>query len=445
MKFILYSHFTEDVIQDHLGEPEYGYYFVLRAFRPVLGALGSVEIVRRPETEVDPIFEECRTRGEPCLFLPFAAPGRIPLDLKCPTVPVVAWGLSTFPGAAPDEDCNIWRLALKKTGAAIALSRFSARVVAEAMGPDFRMGAVPPPIPARMDDSSPMEMESGGAILDTAAMNLDVNVLAPAARPGKGDSGAIERPSLSPGRDAHSSEPRARTSAGGVVYTAVLNPNDGNNNPSDLVTAFCWAFREIADATLVLKVCNYGFQAFSSRLIPILYQLSPFKCRVLVNPGFLPDLEYEKLIRATTYYVNASNSEGLCLPLMEFMSCGKPAIAPAHTAMSDYIDNDVAFVLRASRQITSWPDDPHGLFRAMSFRLDWESLRDAYRQSYQLAKDNPGGYREMSKRAREKMQGYASPALVTEQLRSFFSADAALTEEGYDVRHSASEGLAGRG
>jgi hypothetical protein len=81
----------------------------------------------------------------------------------------------------------------------------------------------------------------------------------------------------------------------------------------------------------------------------------------------------------------------------------------------------------------------------MSFRLDWESLRDAYRQSYQLAKDNPGGYREMSKRAQERMQGYASPALVTEQLRSFFSADAALEAESHDGRHSASEGLAGRG
>ena len=43
--------------------------------------------------------------------------------------------------------------------------------------------------------------------------------------------------------------------------------------------------------------------------------------------------------------MNASRCEGLYLPLMEFMSCGTPAIAPDHSAMADYMDAQVGFVV----------------------------------------------------------------------------------------------------
>ena len=72
----------------------------------------------------------------------------------------------------------------------------------------------------------------------------------------------------------------------------------------------------------------------------------------------------------------------------------------------------------------------------MSFRLDWESLRDAYRQSYHLAKTNPDSYREMSQRARERMQGYAAPEMAAEQLRRFFFPDAATTADRSQGHHS---------
>lgn len=438
MKFILSSRLTKEGIQDHLGEREYGYYFVLRAFQRVLADLGSTEVVRHPETEVDLIFHASQARGEPCLFLPFAPPPEVPLGLECPTVPVIAWEFSTVPDGAWDEDARKdWRFALGRIGRAITLSRYAARVIAEAMGPEFTIGVVPPPITIRLGDTQPAEPESSGLdlevagdFLDTAVMNLQVDLLAPAPLESE-NSGAIERsgyagdlPAVDP-----AGRPSVRVPAGGIVYTAVLNPNDRSKNPHDLVTAFCWAFRDIGDATLVLKVCSLGLPAFHSLLIPTLYKLSPFKCRVLVVPGYLPDSDYERLIQATTYYVNASTAEGVGMPLLEFMSCGRPAIAPIHTAMADYIGNDVAFLLRATPQIATWPDDPRGLFRTMSFRVDWGSLLEAYQTSYRLAKTAPDGYREMSKRARDRVQRFASPEVVQEQLRSFFSQDAAATAD----------------
>ena len=199
VKFILYSHFTEDVIQDHLGEPDAGYCFVLRAFRRVLRDLGSVNIVRDPETEVGPITEECRARREFCVFLPFAPPPKTTLDLECPTVPVIAWGFSTIPDETWDDDArNDWRLALAKVGRVITLSRYSAHVFAGAMGADFMIAVVPAPIRNRMSDAFPsepvtagLEIEAAGRILDTAAMQLEVDILAP-ARPGSDGSEPIK-------------------------------------------------------------------------------------------------------------------------------------------------------------------------------------------------------------------------------------------------------------
>jgi len=437
MKFILYSHFAEDVIQSHLGEPEYGYYFILRAFRWVLADLGSVEVVRHPETEVDPIFKACRANGEACLFLAFAPPNKIPLDLQCPTVPVIAWEFSTIPDGAWEEDArHDWRSVLARVGRAITLARSSAGVIAEAMGPEFKINVVPVPMRSCLGDGVPadplsggLDIDLGGDILDTAAMNLQVDLLAQAP-PESIHSGAIESASALGGeRDpvGSRSHPPESLPPDGIVYTSVLNQNDRSKNPHDIVTAFCWAFRDTSDATLVLKVCNFGLPAFYNVLVPLLYKLSPFKCRVFVIPGYLPGSKYERLIQRTTYYVNASVAEKIGMPLMEFMACGKPVLAPLHTAMSDYVDNDVAFILRSSPQMATWPEDPRGFFRTTSFRVDWGSLLEAYQQSYRLAKNSLEDYREMSKRARDRIRGYASPAIVREQLRRFFLADPAST------------------
>lgn len=453
MKFILYSRFTEEVIQDHLGEPEYGYFFVLKAFRGVLADLGSIEVVQHPETEVDRIFEVCRANGEACLFLAFAPPNKIPLDLQCPTVPVIAWEFSTVPDGAWEDARYDWRSVLTRVGRAITLARSSAGVIAEAMGPEFEINVVPVPMRSCLGDAVPahplsrgVDIDLGGDILDTAAMNLHVDLLAQAP-PESIPSGAIESASaLGGGRDpvGSRSHPPACVLPGGIVYTAVLNQNDRSKNPHDIVTAFCWAFRDTSDATLVLKVCNFGLPAFHNFLVPLLYKLSPFECRVLVIPGYWPDSKYERLIQGTTYYVNASAAEGIGMPLMEFMACGKPVIAPLHTAMSDYIDNDVAFILRSSPQMATWPDDPRGFFSTMSFRVDWGSLLEAYRQSYRLAKNSPEDYREMSKRSRDRIRGYASPAIVREQLRRFFLADPASTAGDQSGLPSAIRGLTGR-
>lgn len=207
---------------------------------------------------------------------------------------------------------------------------------------------------------------------------------------------------------------------GGIVYTSVLNPADGRKNWLDIITAYCWAFRDNPDVTLVLKMIKGDSQSYRHELFITLAQLAPFKCRIVTLDGYLEDEDYAGLIEATTYYVNASNTEGLCLPLMEFMALGKPAIAPRHTAMADYIDPSAAFIVESSPEHNVWPNDPRQRFTTMRERIHWGTLVTAYEDSYRVALEDPARYRAMGDRAADIIRDYSCDAVVKEQLRVAF-------------------------
>lgn len=96
MNFILYSDVNDGSISQSLGRPEYSYYFVLKAYRPVLESLGRVHVVQTP-AEVDRLYHELRLKGEDSLFLSFTPPQKTPADLDCPTLCVVAWEFDSIP------------------------------------------------------------------------------------------------------------------------------------------------------------------------------------------------------------------------------------------------------------------------------------------------------------------------------------------------------------
>jgi glycosyltransferase involved in cell wall biosynthesis len=215
-------------------------------------------------------------------------------------------------------------------------------------------------------------------------------------------------------------EPETVVNLDGVIYTSILSPKDGRKNWFDMVTAFCWTFRDVEDATLVLKMNERDLSIYHNTLLTLLSQLAPFKCRVVTLHAYLDDATYEELIGATSFYVNTSLCEGLCLPLMEFMCCGKPVIAPVHTAMEDYIDDGAAFIVKSSLEHNVWPHDPRDLFRTLRYRLDWESICTAYKDSYRVAKQQPEQYIAMSEHAMARQAAYCSGAVVKEQLHDFF-------------------------
>lgn len=453
------SKINQDSIQRSLGKPEYSYFFLMKEFIPALQRLGTVVEVKSLD-EVDALYDLHSAQGRKVIFLSFSPPQQTPLGLRCPTVPVFAWEFDSIPdmpwGDDPRDD---WSYVFERTGAALTLSQEAADSVRKAMGEHFPIEAIPAPVWDRFADRS---LEQGqtvtlrermlrfvGEVFDSSLMGLSadglvqpspspdatVNPVQPSAwrmrwnitrALAKGwwsEVGApfFEPPSPAPAADASALLPEpvpVELTLRGVVYTAVINPGDHRKNWLDMVSAFCWNFRYVADATLVVKMTHHDPESYRVTLMTLLSRLAPFHCRVVVIHGFLEASQYSELVELSTFYVNTSVCEGLCLPLMEFLSCGKPAIAPRHTAMLDYLDESLAFIVDSARQPASWPHDSRALLTASLHRLNWESLVQAYQTSYEIAK-SPQCYQIMSARAAQAMRDYCSIESVNAALGPF--------------------------
>jgi glycosyltransferase involved in cell wall biosynthesis len=206
-----------------------------------------------------------------------------------------------------------------------------------------------------------------------------------------------------------------------VVYTSVLNPYDGRKNWEDMLSAFCTTFRDTADATLVLKLTHHDIEDALNDMLHHLYKNQSYRCRIVLIHGYLADPDYERLVEATSYVVNSSYGEGQCLPLMEFMSCGKPAVAPCNTAMADYVDSDNTFIVDSTDELTAWPHDPRAAYRTLRYITDWDSLCSAYQASYEVAKDDLERYARMSAHAVHSLEKFCSQASAERHLKGFFA------------------------
>ncbi len=421
MILIIYSETDHGSLEARLGTAEYSYWFVLRSFRALLERLGLVIFTRDPAREVDVLYRQFQARGEPCVFLCFEPPHKVPVDLACPTIAVFAWEFESL----PDEDWNgdprsDWRYALRRLGRAITHSEHCVRVTRAAMGEDFPITSIPAPVWDRFAALGDRPGRGGarrllvrGRVIDTRRVDL-----ATYASPRRREAGYAPLPP----------EPGEPTEIvlDGVVYATVFNPVDMRKNWFDMLAGFIWALRDRADATLVFKLTQRDSEHSLSAMLEDLAKHSPFRCRVVLIAGFLDNHCYEALVDAATFVVNASHGEGQCLPLMEFMSAGKPSIAPRNTAMADYVDEQCAFLVRCSREPCSWPHDERALYRTMRWRIDFGSLVAAYAESYQVATEKPARYAGMSAAARESLRRHCSAAVVEQRLRSVLRIEPAL-------------------
>ena len=145
MNFILYSDVNDSSINQSLGRPEYSYYFVLKAYRPVLESLGRVHVVSST-AEVDPLYRQLLCRRGRSLFLSFTPPQKTPTDLECPTICVVAWEFDSIPDEQWDNDPRQdWTHMLARQGRVITLSSHTAQAIRRAMGEDFPVLVLPTP------------------------------------------------------------------------------------------------------------------------------------------------------------------------------------------------------------------------------------------------------------------------------------------------------------
>lgn len=230
-------------------------------------------------------------------------------------------------------------------------------------------------------------------------------------------------------------DPAVTATVSGIVFTAVLSPKDGRKNWQDIVTAFADAFSDTEDATLVLKMIGADAAYWWWEFNGVMKALPPFKCRILVLSGYLDDTEYQALIAASHFVVNASLAEGQCLPLVEFMSGRRPAIAPLHTAMLDYIRPENAVIVASAIEFCSWPHDPRNHLITTRHRIEWPSLRDAYRQAYQIATADRPRWEAMAQAAADSVRAYCADSVLAPKLAAFLGlGDEVLNRAGWAAK-----------
>jgi glycosyltransferase involved in cell wall biosynthesis len=474
MKIIVYSAMDARTVVESFGEPEYSYYFVLREFLPLLDSIGTVVSISDPAREVDPLYQAACASGENCIFLSFTPPHLTQTNLACPTFPVFAWEFSSMPTEAwwPEHPEHDWRYCLAKCAGAIVHSQQSAQCVRDIMGANFPVVAIPAPLWDRMSTMrSALKLSQGerreslelsaGMVFDTRDTDKErwlpsdaetINMIAesygkplPASSNSKTTGGFIDitrrhaalwyqsvLAERIPNALQHKldtwatwANPKAAgrrsVTLDGVIFTSVFNPLDGRKNWSDMLTGFCAEFEHEPDATLVLKLGHHRYSEAIEHMLLALKRLGDFKCRVVLLFGFLPDDSYVRLMQQTDFIVNTSHGEGQCLPLMEYLSCGKPAIAPYHSALADYIDENVAFVVDSWADAAAWPHDPRIAYRTLRQQLNWNSVCRAYRAAFDCYRLQPEDYQRRSTAAIERMHQHCSLEVARQRLTSLFA------------------------
>ncbi len=205
----------------------------------------------------------------------------------------------------------------------------------------------------------------------------------------------------------------------GVVYFAVVNPNAGRKNWNDLISAFTWAFRDTADAVLVVKVVGNEPRESWKECFTSLRKQPAFACRVVLIHGFLDAERMGSILEASSYVINTSSGEGCALPLLEGMAAGRPAIAPDHTAMADYINSSNSFIVRSHLEVTAFPHDGRVARRTMWRLPRWDSLRDAFVESYQVARRDSDRWLSMANEAITTQRAFCSDDVVERRIRDF--------------------------
>ena len=118
-----------------------------------------------------------------------------------------------------------------------------------------------------------------------------------------------------------------------------------------LLDAYRSAFTSSDDVCLVLKDHSgdlfYRENHVRQRVLE--WQASAGVPELLHIDAFLPEQDLAALYRAADVAVFPYRAEGFCLPILEAMACGTPAIVPEFGACLDFCDADTSWLVRARR------------------------------------------------------------------------------------------------
>jgi glycosyltransferase involved in cell wall biosynthesis len=442
---------AEAELRDHVGGDGYPYALAYRAFAPLLARWASTRVVTRPESRLDYLLWRARRAQQQPLHLSFLPLHATYLTQRAPTLAFAYSELPDLPHTdLADNPRNNTASLANRLALLLTPNTFSRQAFLGA-GVQTPIHLVPAPIAATYFDLPAWE-PGPSTILDCPCHILsqpqDRSAVAldpwAAAAHGRGGLREIYKNYLQPRLGAsldryltlarrvvanarasraegqsitHPLSPRLEVS--GVVYTTLLNALDLRKNWQDLLSAFLLALGDRENACLLIKLATHPSQTATAfnRLLAYYRKLGlRHRCKLAVVTTYLSDAQMVELARASTYYVQATRAEGLGMPLQSFLAAGRPGISPSHTAMADYFDDDVGFVVAAHPEPTFWPRDPEERHTTTWQRVVWQSLSDQFHNSYIIAVQNQAMYRAVADRARQRLRDWASTESVWPRL-----------------------------
>ena len=444
---------------NNLGVAGYSYDFVTQLYLPLLQRWGEVVPVPLPNDNLEAAVKQARERGLDPVHVSFLPFQDVTLARSAPNIVVPAWEFPDVPNE-PFESraANDWPAMANQCAAVLVGGPFTENALRKA-GTTSPIRVVQVPVTEKYfqggswgaEDKSVLDIPgyefvnlSGytfnfagnaghkaeplelpiwkviGKALERSVSRMSKKLLGKKTYQRIKQAGAFleKRPPIPRKHPLPLPFPRQkRLALSNIVYTSIFNPNDGRKNWGDLLTAFLSTLGDCEDVTLVMKLITSNPMAAKKLINNYKRRDIRHRCKLVFITDYLTDDQMVELAEASTYYIQATKAEGNCLPLMNFLAAGRPGVSPSHSAIADYFDEEIGFVVDSHPEPAAWPHDPRLRTRTTWARIVWPSLCQRIRESYELAKHDQAAYGRMSDSARSRMRKWASEEVVWERLR----------------------------
>ncbi|HEY7312467.1 MAG TPA: glycosyltransferase [Gemmataceae bacterium] len=456
---ILTSYTTETARGNRLGVPGYSYDIVARLLAPLLSRWGEVIPVPRDAGRIESAVREARRRGlEPIQLsvLPFQD---VYLTPSAPNVVYPFWEFPDVPAEAFDGNPqNNWVATANRCDLILVCGSFTAEALQRA-GIRVPIRVVPVPTPPEYFRVPRWSAQTTTRISCPAYVFPDPDVPPHQLWDGP-DAGEFRehrppRPSLRRSLIGnarmvyrHAIKPlipplvhrlmrnrvrpvgpdtwqdylrrcrRDELELSGIVYTSIFSPQDGRKNREDLISGFLTALRDCEDATLVVKLVAADSLWIDGTLNYYRTAGLSHRCKVVFITDYLSADQMSALARASTYYLTTTRAEGCCLPLLNYLAAGRPGVTPCHSAIGDYFTPDMGFIIASAAERAFWPQDKRIRFKTTWNRIEWPSVIEQLRTSYDLARRDPTAYESLAAASRERMSQWVESESIWPRLQA---------------------------
>lgn len=307
-----------------------------------------------------------------------APPHLLPSGLDRPTILVTT---TEYPDLV-DSGLDLSRL---ESYAAVLTPTPAATAAFGAFVPEERLGAAPTP---RERLPRTEELVVDGVVIDSQHHS-------PQADP--------EAPVPAVTDDTH------RLAFDGIVYLANFDPDDPSEHWDDVLSAFVYALRDRTDATLLVQLPAGRPERSLVHVWDRMKRLSPYSSRIIVVVPRLAALL--RTPQANCVAVTASGAEAEPSWLLDHMAAEVPVIGPVHSALADRITIDSGYPVASTLLPAPYHWDKLMRLRTRSHRCDWQSLADAFTDSYYDHHHHPDRMREKGRAAARKAVAGTGPVL----------------------------------